>query len=186
MTDRGDEIGYEMTDVEITRSAARHMGETAWPTVVLAVASVAAYGALIALCALGWLGLLPAFLLASYLVYATYTPLHEAVHRNICGRRRDLLWLNHLLGYVVASVLGVSYTMHRSAHMAHHRATNVEGEDPDLVTRGRSLWDVLSCGSKMVASEYRDYFTRVFPKAPVRERTTVVVEILVFGGSPWR
>jgi beta-carotene hydroxylase len=160
------------------------MGEASWPTVWLAVASVLCYFGLIALTATGSLPMILTFVCASYLVYATYTPLHEAVHRNICGRHRNLLWLNNLIGYLVATVLGVSYTMHRSAHMAHHRATNVEGEDPDLVTTDRSIPAILTCGSKMVISEYRDYFTRVFPRAPIKERITVLVEILVFVG--WR
>ena len=173
-----------MTDTDITKQAATHMGDASWPTVWLALASVTAYFGLIALVAAGSLPLILAFLLGSYLVYATYTPLHEAVHRNICGRHRSLLWLNNMIGYLVATVLGVSFTMHRAAHMAHHRATNVAGEDPDLVTTERSAWAVLTCGSKMVVSEYRDYFTRVFPRAPVSERITVLLEILVFVG--WR
>lgn len=161
-----------------------HMGEASWPTVWLALASVVCYCGLIVLTAAGSLPMLVAFLLGSYLVYATYTPLHEAVHRNICGRHRNLLWLNNLIGYLVATVLGVSFTMHRAAHMAHHRATNVAGEDPDLVTTDRSIRAVLTCGSKMVLSEYRDYFTRVFPRASMNERIKVILEICVFVG--WR
>jgi len=173
-----------MTDTDISQHAATHMGEASWPTVWLAVASVLCYFLLIDLTAAGSLSLVLAFPLATYLVYATYTPLHEAVHRNICGRHRSLLWLNNLVGYLVATVLGVSYTMHRAAHMAHHRATNVEGEDPDLVTTDRSPLAIMTCGSKMVVSEYRDYFSRVFPRAPLKERVTVLVEIFFFIG--WR
>ncbi len=172
------------SETEITRKAAGYMGSTAWPTVMLAIASVGGYASLFVLAANGILGLLPACLIAAYLVYATYTPLHEAVHRNICGRRKALLWLNDGIGYLVASVLGVSYTMHRSAHMAHHRATNVEGEDPDFVTSDRNLFAVLTCGSNMVISEYRDYFTKVFPRASRREQIAVLAEITVFVG--WR
>ncbi len=173
-----------MTEADITRCATAYMGQISWPTMWLAVISVAVYFLLIGLSAAGWLPMLPAFLVSTYLVYATYTPLHEAVHRNICGRNRGLLWLNNLVGYLVATVLGVSFTMHRAAHMAHHRATNVAGEVPDLVTTERSLPAVLSCGSKMVLSEYRDYFTRVFPRAPSKEQLIVLIEIVSFVG--WR
>jgi beta-carotene hydroxylase len=173
-----------MSEADINRRAAAHMGQVSWPTVWLALGSVVTYFLLIGLTAAGLMPAVPAFLLGAYLVYATYTPLHEAVHRNICGRERNLLWLNNLIGYLVATVLGVSFTMHRSAHMAHHRATNIAGEDPDLVTTERSLWAVLTCGSKMVISEYRDYFGRVFPRASAKERITVLLEIFVFVG--WR
>ncbi len=175
---------FAMTDTDINRRAATHMGEASWPTVWLAAGSVLCYLLLIGLAAADILPLLVAFPLATYLVYVTYTPLHEAVHRNICGRHRSLLWLNHLVGYLVAAVLGVSYTMHRAAHMAHHRETNVADKDPDLVTTDRTLWAVLTCGSKMVVSEYRDYFSNVFPRAPIRERVIVLLEVLFFVG--WR
>lgn len=178
------EDGQVMTETEITRLATAHMGHMAWPTVLLAIASVLGYAALFVLVVNGSLPLLAAFLIASYLVYAIYTPLHEAVHKNICGRRRDLIWLNDLIGYLAASVLGVSYKMHRSAHMTHHRATNVKGQDPDFVTSGRSPLAVLGCGVKMVTSEYRDYFSEVFPRASRRERTIVIAEIALFIG--WR
>ena len=126
-----------------------------------------------------------AFVLSSYLVYVIYTPLHEAVHRNISGTNRGgLLWLNHAVGYLSATLLGVSYTMHKAAHMTHHRATNVEGEDPDFVTRGSSLGDVLSCGVKNGCQRIYGLLHPGFPKAPLSERATVIAEIVVFVG--WR
>ena len=174
-----------LSEAQITKAAISYMGKPAFATVGLAFGAIGLYVFLFLFATGGTAQLLLAFVLSSYLVYVIYTPLHEAVHRNISGKSRGgLLWLNHAVGYLSATLLGVSYTMHKAAHMTHHRATNVEGEDPDFVTRGNSLGDVLSCGSKMVASEYMDYFTRVFPKASVSERATVIAEIVVFVG--WR
>jgi len=174
----------EMTDAEITRAATRYMGNPALATVGLAIAAVGCWGALLALSVTDqisvWLALPP----AAYLVYATYTPLHEAVHKNIAGRDRRLARLNDLTGYVVASILGVSYTMHKAAHMAHHRHTNVQGDDPDLVYSGNQFYDALTGGPKIVWNEYRDYFQRVYPRASSSEKRTVIVEILI--ALAWR
>ena len=122
--------------------------------------------------------------LVAYLVYVTYTPLHEAVHNNIAGQHRHLRWLNELTGYLVANVLGVSFTMHKAAHLTHHRHTNLRGEDPDLVYSGHQLYDAFTGGSKMVWNEYRDYFQRVFPRASRAEQRAVVLELVVAIG--WR
>ena len=173
-----------MTDSEITRVAISYMGKPAWATVALASTAVGASATLIILAAQSQLPYWLCFLLLSYLAYVTYTPLHEAVHKNICGKNKHLLPLNNFVGYVCASLLGVSFTMHRSAHMAHHRATNVRGEDPDFVTQGSSLTDILTSGTKMVVGEYSDYFSRVFPGASASEKRTVIVELVVF--VAWR
>ena len=173
-----------MSEAEIAQAATVHMGAPGWYTVGLTLGSIGLYALLFIFATNGPIQLAIAFVASCYLVYAIYTPLHEAVHKNISGKSTELQWVNHAIGYLSAALLGVSYTMHKSAHLTHHRNTNVEGDDPDFVTRGGSLGDVLSCGLKMVLSEYQDYFSRVFPKAPRAEQATVIAEIVLFLG--WR
>ena len=175
---------HALSEADIIKTAAAYMGKPALQTALLAVAAIVLYACLFFFAASSTFGLFVSFVLCSYLVYVIYTPLHEAVHKNISGKNRSLVWLNDAVGYASASLLGVSYTMHRAAHMAHHQATNTEGKDPDLVTTGSSMSDILTCGSKMVMSEYHDYFSRVFPRASNSEKAIVVLEITVFIG--WR
>ena len=170
------------SDKDITLIATTYMGKPAPATSLLAVAAVGAWAATFLLVVWGYLPLIVAFVLVSYLVYVTYTPLHEAVHNNIAGSNRKLRWLNELTGYLVASVLGVSYTMHKSAHLAHHRKTNIKPDDPDLVYEGKMLYDFFTGGPKMMANEYREYFIRIFPSAATREKRVVILEIIVFIG----
>jgi len=167
----------QMSDSEITRIATTYMGQPAPVTVLLAIGAVATFILLFTLTVTGQVPLWFSFPIASYMVYATYTPLHEAVHNNIAGNRRDLHWLNELTGYLVASLLGVSYTMHKVAHMTHHRHTNQRGDDPDLVYTGNQLYDLFTGGPKMLMNEYRDYFSRIFPKAGSREKFTIALEL---------
>ena len=173
-----------MQDAEIARAAGKYMGRAAPGTVVLAFASVGLWALLFFLSVTGELSVWLALPLVAYLVYATYTPLHEAVHNNIAGQHRSLRWLNELTGYTVANILGVSFTMHKAAHMAHHRHTNTRGKDPDLVYTGDQLYDAFTGGPKMVWNEYRDYFTRVFPGASTGEKSAVLTELALAVG--WR
>ncbi len=173
-----------MTEAEITKAATQFMGNRALLTVVVAFAAVGLWALLFALSAAGEISMWLALPVVAYLVYMTYTPLHEAVHNNIAGRHRNLRWLNDLTGYVVANILGVSFTMHKAAHMAHHRHTNIDGDDPDLVYTRNQFYDLLTGGSKMVWNEYRDYFQRVFPEAAPKEKIIVSVELLSTVG--WR
>lgn len=173
-----------MTDVEITNAAARYMGHWALWTVVLAFGAVGLWVLLFLGVVNGHLSVWLALPLASYLIYTTYTPLHEAVHNNISGRNTRLRWLNELTGYIVANMLGISFTMHKAAHLAHHRHTNIAGKDPDLVYSGNEPYDALTGGVKLVVNEYRDYFQRVFPHASKQERAIVIAELLVAVG--WR
>jgi beta-carotene hydroxylase len=179
-----NQAALNMTEVEILSKAKQYMGGVAWPTIITTLLAVTTYLAVLAGVILDYLPGIPSFLVLSYLVYVVYTPLHEAVHNNITGRNLKLRWLNNVIGYIVASILGVSFTMHRSAHMTHHRETNVEGKDPDLAYKNSSLYSLTVGGVLTLLQEYQDYFGRVFPKASLTEKITVIVELFVFVG--WR
>jgi|TARA_B110000305_G_C19356664_1_gene597181 beta-carotene hydroxylase len=174
----------QMTDVEILNKAIQYMGDIAWPTIITTLLAVTTYLAVLAGVILDYLPAIPSFLILSYLVYVVYTPLHEAVHNNISGRSQKMRWLNNGIGYIVASILGVSFTMHRSAHITHHRETNVEGKDPDLAYTDSSLFSLSIGGVLALLQEYQDYFGRVFPQAGMSEKITVFVELFVF--VAWR
>ncbi len=173
-----------MNDEAIMGAARHYMGKAAWPTIIMATVLIATYITVFALGALKLLPLWLCFLAIAYLLYALYTPLHEAVHNNISGKSSRLRPVNHLIGYVTGSILGIPYTLHRSAHMAHHRATNVPGQDPDHVFAGNSLLKVLTGCMMLIISEYRMYFGDVFPQEKMPAKLIVIAEITVMIG--WR
>src|SRR6185436_9507529 len=65
------------------------------------------------------------------ILYLDQTPLHEACHGNIAGKDSNMLWLNHLVGYVCGAILLHEYKAFRYMHLAHHRDTNDTEIDPD-------------------------------------------------------
>ena len=123
----------------MAHTAQEMVGGVVWQTVALAAGAAAV---IVAAMTAGALELLPLWAVALTVygaIYVIYTPLHEAVHQNISGRRQDLGWLNTLVGTVAAFFLLHSYGMHKTIHLTHHRATNDPRNDPDHWVKGGNL-----------------------------------------------
>ena len=84
-----------------------HIGGFGWPTLLLLMISAAIYAA-----ALAHLLTEPTFswwALAgiAFCTYASYTPLHDAVHGAVTGMSLQRRWINEWSGYVAAHLLGI-------------------------------------------------------------------------------
>lgn len=117
-------------------AAHKHMGNIAWPTVALTAFVVTAFIVHLILYAQGLIPTWAATFIVAALSYISYTPLHEAAHRNINGNNEKLTWLNNLCGYLVAPLIAIPYASHRLEHFTHHRYTNQADKDPDFVING--------------------------------------------------
>ena len=142
-------------------AARRHMGEFAWPTVIFGGGVILSYVTTLALTAGGNLPLLVAMPLVAVLTYMTYTVLHESVHGSISGGSISLRWLNEALGYMAAWILMTPLTAHRHVHLAHHRSTNREEDDPDFVVSKmlKSPWTMARLAPQVMWKQY-DYYLR--------------------------
>ena len=65
------------------------------------------------------------------LTFASYIPMHEAVHGNIGGNNSKLKWLDKLIGYMMAPIIAIPFTSHQKEHFTHHKNTNKD-DDPDV------------------------------------------------------
>ena len=87
--------------------------------------AILALGGLIAAGVPGWwLLLLPQGVLITFL----FTLEHEATHRTPFRS----LWLNEWVGRLCGVLLILPFEWFRAFHMAHHRWTNLPGQDPEL------------------------------------------------------
>lgn len=80
-----------------------------------------------------WFGLM----MNSFLAYASFTPLHEAIHGNISGVRGkavNLGWSDHLVGWCCTLMLGLPFSSYRLIHLRHHSHTNDPEMDVDYYT----------------------------------------------------
>ena len=79
-----------------------------------------------------------AVLVNSVVIYAIYTPLHDASHSAIVPRNKRLRWVNTAVGMLAAAPLWMFFHSHRKAHFIHHARTN-QPEDTDLWAKGPFL-----------------------------------------------
>jgi fatty acid desaturase len=118
-----------------TEVAKRNMPEVAWPTILLALATLAGF-ALSCWGALSGVGPFWAAALANTVfIYALYTPVHDASHTAIVPRMKGLRWVNTAVGMACAAPLWIFFHEHRKSHFRHHARTNME-DDPDLWAKG--------------------------------------------------
>jgi fatty acid desaturase len=82
-------------------------------------------GALIALQVPLWPLLLPVH---GVLLIFLFTLAHECTHQTPFASRR----LNEAVGYVIGALLILPFRWFRAFHLAHHRWTNLPGQDPEL------------------------------------------------------
>lgn len=130
------------------------IGGVVWQTIAL---SLGAAAALVTAMILGARDVIPLWLVSVTVflcVYLSYTVLHEAVHQNISGTRKDLVWINRTVGTLSAFFLLHSYEMHKTIHLTHHRNTNDPEHDPDHWVKGQN-W-VMTCLRSMTL--FNGYF----------------------------
>lgn len=68
-------------------------------------------------------------------IYALYTVVHEAIHGNISSRRKNLRWIDLVIGTAACIPLWLFYYPHAKQHMVHHTKANTD-DDPDIYARG--------------------------------------------------
>ncbi len=139
---------------EVQQVVIRHIGGFAWPTLLLLVGCVAIYAAciwhLITAPTFSWWALAG----ISLCTYATYTPLHDAVHGAVTGMSVERRWINEWVGYVAAHCVGISFTAHRRSHLKHHRSTNHPDEDPDMPYSANTTAGLAAVWIKAVPKEW--------------------------------
>jgi fatty acid desaturase len=108
----------------------------AWPTVGVVLFAYA--GFILSSYAL-LSGLLSPFItipISAFFVFWSFTPLHEAVHRNVS----HIGWLNDSIGSLCAQLIlpGFSSGLYRYLHITHHARTG-QLDDPDYKFNGTAL-----------------------------------------------
>jgi beta-carotene hydroxylase len=135
-----------LTFQQATQRARAHERPIAWPTVALALVFFAAFWGIAWGAGTGALPIWAAIIVNTFVAYAAYTPLHEAVHGNVHqvpGRGQSQgSWLNDSIGFIASAPLLHSFPMHQVSHLAHHVHTNDPERDPDHWMAVRGAWPV--------------------------------------------
>lgn len=116
-------------------AARNNMPDFAWPTLLLTLGLLAMFAGSVALAVHGHVPMWLAALVNTVVIYAIYTPLHDASHSAIVPRSKGLRWVNIAIGMVAAAPLWMFFHTHRKAHFVHHARTN-QPDDTDLWAKG--------------------------------------------------
>ena len=109
----------------------QYSGKIAITTIILALLVVLIYPTVLFLFANKFLPPLMTIFFLMGLTFASYIPMHEAVHGNIGGNNSKLKWLDKLIGYTMAPIIAIPFTSHQKEHFTHHKTTNKD-DDPDV------------------------------------------------------
>ena len=152
------------------------MPTIAWPTIAIFSISYIGFGlstyALLS-------GLLSPFItvpLSAFFVFWSFTPLHEAVHRNLS----TISWFNDSVGTLSAQLLlpGFSSGLYRYLHVTHHSRTGQEN-DPDLKFTHKNL---LLCwfNSAFLDVLWTRFYFSVWKERPVAERARFMLGLVLY------
>ena len=150
---------------EVAKISKEHSGMIAFPTIGLALLVSCLYMFVLFVFASGYLSPLISTLLLGFLTFASYTPMHEAVHGNVGGSNPKYKWLDSAVGLLMSPLISIPFNSHRKEHFAHHKHTNSE-EDPDVHIQNifRSLKDFYRSTLRVIKTQNTfamDNFTRI-------------------------
>ena len=167
-------------DLVALEAAKQHMGDFAWPTVVLGLVLAAAYVATPLLVVTGIMPLLAAVPLMAFLTYAAYSVLHDAAHGSISGSNSKLRWINEAMGYIAAWIMMMPMTAHRHEHLAHHRHTNQRDDDPDFAVADmtRSPLHAIRAAANIYLGQYQYYVRNRWSKGPRSQNAYLCLEVI--------
>jgi hypothetical protein len=116
----------------------RGAGRVAWPTVLLALASVGLHGTAAFLGASGWLPSGWAVLLCTAAIFCSFTPMHDAVHGSVFPGRGQR-WLNDAVGLLASAyVCSRAFLSSPSTKVVGGACAVPQGGLPDLCGAVRS------------------------------------------------
>ncbi len=148
----------------------------AWPTIVVLLVSFGGFGATAYALLTGLLSPFITVPLGAFFVFWSFTPLHEAVHRNLSSTA----WLNDTIGTISAQLLlpGFSTSLYRFLHITHHARAG-QADDPDIKFNNQNL---LLCwlSSAFLDVLWTRFYFSVWSERPTAERARFALGLVLY------
>ena len=127
--------------VEAERKLARtFMGRIEWEMILIGVLQFTTWIATWVLVIQGIIPLLVGFLIALFTACNAYLPSHAGQHGHLSGGRKNLQWLDYLVGQISVIPLAQSHEILKATHLKHHAHTNDPDMDPDFFHGNAKNW----------------------------------------------
>lgn len=127
--------------IEAERKLARtFMGRIEWEMILIGVLQFTTWIATWVLVIYGIIPLLVGFLIALFTACNAYLPSHAGQHGHLSGGRKNLQWLDYLVGQISVIPLAQSHEILKATHLKHHAHTNDPDMDPDFFHGNAKNW----------------------------------------------
>ena len=127
--------------IEAERKLARtFMGRIEWEMILIGVLQFTTWIATWVLVIQGTIPLLVGFLIALFTACNAYLPSHAGQHGHLSGGRKNLQWLDYLVGQISVIPLAQSHEILKATHLKHHAHTNDPDMDPDFFHGNAKNW----------------------------------------------
>ena len=138
-----DKLVEDLMDLSIDseRKVARTFtGRIEWEMIAIGLGQFSAWIITWVLVVQGVIPLFVGFLIALFTACNAYLPSHAGQHSHLSGGRRNLLWLDSLVGQISVIPLAQSHAVLKATHMKHHAHTNDPENDPDYFHGNAKSW----------------------------------------------
>ena len=138
-----DQLNNSSVDlsIEAERKLARtFMGRIEWEMILIGVLQFTTWIATWVLVIQGIIPLLVGFLIALFTACNAYLPSHAGQHGHLSGGRKNLQWLDYLVGQISVIPLAQSHEILKATHLKHHAHTNDPDMDPDFFHGNAKNW----------------------------------------------
>ena len=138
-----DKLVEDSMDLSIDseRKVARTFtGRIEWEMIAIGLGQFSAWIITWVLVVQGVIPLFVGFLIALFTACNAYLPSHAGQHSHLSGGRRNLLWLDSLVGQISVIPLAQSHAVLKATHMKHHAHTNDPENDPDYFHGNAKSW----------------------------------------------
>ena len=127
--------------IEAERKLARtFMGRIEWEMILIGILQFTTWIATWVLVIQGIIPLLVGFLIALFTACNAYLPSHAGQHGHLSGGRKNLQWLDYLVGQISVIPLAQSHEILKATHLKHHAHTNDPDMDPDFFHGNAKNW----------------------------------------------
>ncbi len=127
-------------EVALARELMKYTGNVAIPTIILFIISFSGFLFFMIAGYFQWISYWLIVPVNTILIYLLFTPLHEASHQNIKGRKTSLKWLENVIGWISGSSLLAPFPMFKTLHLVHHGHTNDPKKDPDYWVAAKNVF----------------------------------------------
>lgn len=132
--------GRNVLNIEVIRSLSRRSDLLGATRFVAHLLIMVATGFLVHLSMHHWWLLIPAMTLHGFVIVTMFAPMHECVHRTAFATRIG----NEIVGWLAGLLSFYNFTYYRYYHTWHHRYTQDEERDPELMSpKPRTVWEYL-------------------------------------------